>query len=500
MSERNDPVCLAVDLGASGGRVLAARIADRAIHLEEVHRFANGGLPVGKRQVWNLLEQWNQILHGLSRAASIYGPRISSVGVDTWGVDYVLLDRNDDLVGPCFHYRDARTQGVMEQAFQRMSRREIFANTGIQFMEINTAYQLLAMRLEQSPLLDIADRFLMVPDFLHWLLSGEKVNEYTDASTTQLLNPETCLWSTQVLRALDLPEFLFSDPVQPATQLGPVLEKVRAQTQLHEDVQVILPAAHDTASAVLAVPASSFAESSPDWCYISCGTWSLMGVELARPVLSDACLQCNFTNEGGVQGSVRLLKNISGLWIVQQCRQWWNRNGQSFTWDQLTQLAEKAPSLVSIIDPDDPMFLAPDNMPEAVREFCRQAGQPAPSTPGEVVRCALESLVLRYQQVLVNLEQLIGRQISTIHMVGGGVQNKLLCQMTADACGRQVIAGPVEATALGNVIMQAVGSGRLDSIMEARNWIRKSPEIQIYEPKLDERWLTAINRLQQASS
>ncbi|MFN3189245.1 MAG: rhamnulokinase [Aureliella sp.] len=491
------PIHLAIDLGASGGRVLAGQVTSDGIQVDEQHRFSNGGMNQGKRFVWNLLGQWENILTGLTSARSDFGDRIKSVGADTWGVDFVLLDRNDDQVGPCVHYRDARVRDILDKAFERLSRADIFAETGLQFIEINSAYQLLAMRLEKSPLLDIADRFLMVPDYLHWQLSGQKVNEFTNASTTQLLNPTTGSWSSKVMDAFEIPKHIFGDPIQPGLDLGELLPDVRNQTGLSEEVRVILPATHDTGSAVLAVPAASFAPEKPDWCYISCGTWSLMGAEVASPVLNDTCQMFNFTNEGGVNGSVRLLKNIAGLWIVQQCREQWKRDGQELSWDRLTQLAEDAPSMVSIIDPDDPLFVAPASMPSAIQEFCRRTNQPVPEAIGEVVRCALESLVLRYRMVLGNLEQLVGNAMSTIHMVGGGVQNQLLCQLTADACSRQVVAGPVEATAIGNVLMQAIGTGELSSVLEGRELIRKASDIKTYEPRHHGHWEEGYSKLEQ---
>ena len=497
MSTSNDPVFLAVDLGASGGRVLAGKVTARGIELDELHRFTNGGLRQGKRLVWNLLGLWDQACDGLAKAADKYGAAIQSVGVDTWGVDYVLLDGNEDVIGPCFHYRDARTHGMMERAFERISRSEIFQETGLQFMEINTAYQLFAMRMEPSPLLDIAERFMMVPDYFHWQLSGQMTNEYTNASTTQLLNAETGNWSQRVISALEIPSHLFSQPVQPGTALGPITPEVAARTGLHPQVQVVVPATHDTGSAVLSIPASTFAPEFPDWCYISCGTWSLFGAELPRPRINDACQMFNFTNEGGVSGSFRLLKNISGLWIVQQCRAQWRREGRDWSWDHLIQLAEHAPPMESIIDTDDPSLAAPANMPEAIREFCKRTGQAPPQSEGEVIRCALESLVLRYRLVLDNLEQLVGKPFKTIHMVGGGVQNRMLCQLAADACQRIVVAGPVEATALGNVMMQAIGSGQLGSIDEARQLIRGASGIREYHPRRGSRWEEGSQRLRQ---
>lgn len=502
MNKSSEPIHLAIDLGASSGRVLAGSLGDNGIRLEEIHRFPNGGIQQANRLVWNLLGQWQQVVEGLSLAASRYGSSIRSVGADTWGVDYILLDRNDDQLGPCFNYRDPRTRGILERAFERMPRTELFAATGLQFIEINSLYQLLAMQLEDSPMLDIAERFLMVPDYVHWQLSGEKINEYTNASTTQLLDPVSGSWSHRVLEAFQLPERLFSEPEKPGSSLGNLTPSVVNQTNLSPNVEVIVPATHDTGSAVLAIPAASFAPPQPDWCYISCGTWSLIGAELASPNLSDACLRYNFTNEGGVQNSVRLLKNVCGLWVVEQCRAHWKREGKDWSWNRLIEMAEAAPSLVSVIDPDDAQFIAPDDMPNAIRQFCAGTFQPIPNTEGEVIRCALESLALKYRIVLGHLEELVGGPFSTVHMVGGGVQNRLLCQFTADACRKAVVAGPVEATAMGNLTMQAIGTGQLGSIEEARQLIRKSADIAHYSPhdsgrfEAPGRWEDAVQKLQ----
>jgi rhamnulokinase len=501
VSNVSAPIHLAIDLGASSGRLLAGCIHESGIHLEEIHRFENGPHEIGHRLVWNLVGLWEHIRFGLQKAAAKYGSRIRSIGADTWGVDFVLLDKNQDLVGPAFCYRDVRTRGVMDKAFQRMSRSEMFAHTGLQFMELNTAFQMYAMRLEGSPLLDIADRFLMIPDFIHWQLSGVQCNEYTDASTTQLLDPSSKEWSLPVIEALGLPAHVFLPPTQPGTVLGPITGRIAQHTQLPAQVEVVLPASHDTGSAVLAVPASSFAQKQPDWCYISCGTWSLMGVELAQPNLSRLCQEFNFTNEGGVSGSVRLLKNISGLWIVQQCREQWRRQGRELGWSELSRMAMQAPAMTAIIDPDDASFAAPDNMPEAIRRYCQRTQQPVPENEGQIVRCALESLALRYRMVLEMLQTLTGSQIQTVHLVGGGVQNTQLCQFAADACERSVIAGPIEATALGNILVQAIGCGLLSDIAQARELVRNSPDIQRYEPNQSaeskERWATGIQKLRQ---
>ncbi len=486
-------VYLAVDLGASSGRVLAGFIDSGRILLEEVHRFPNAPVAVGSRLQWNLLGLWQHIEEGLGKAALRYGSRIRSVGADTWGVDYVLMDRQRDLVGPAFCYRDRRTQGIFDKAWKKLSREEMFAESGLQFMEFNSAFQLLSMRLENSPLLDVADRFLMIPDFLHWMLSGEECNETTNASTTQLLNPTTGMWSEKILKAFEIPERLFSKPIQPGTVLGDIRSELAQRTGL-QNVKTVVPATHDTGSAVLAVPASEFASSSPNWCYISSGTWSLMGVEIAKPLLTAKCLERNFTNEGGALGSVRLLKNISGLWPFQQCRASFARRGQEFSWDILVQMAEASKPLQSLLNPDDARFVAPIDMVAAIQSYYRETGQEVLESPGAIARSCLESLALRYRVCLGWLEELLGHRIETIHIVGGGVQNKLLCQMTADACNRHVVAGPVEATAIGNVMMQAVGMGQLTSITDARRLLRTSADISEFHPHRPDVWDEAAGR------
>lgn len=492
-------IVLAVDLGASSGRVLAAEIMQDRIQLHDVHRFDNVPVHVGRRLHWDIVGLWNDVEEGLRKAAQRFGDRIASVGVDTWGVDYVLLDRNDDLVGPAFCYRDSRTSGLMHQAFDRLPRKEIFANSGLQFMEINTLYQMWSMRVENSPQLDIAENFLMIPDFFHWQLSGHKVNETTNASTTQMLDPNTRDWSNRILDAFNLPRHLFLPLVQPGTNLGPVVPKLRARTGLPESCQVIVPATHDTGSAVIAVPADGFAESAPKWCYISSGTWSLMGVELASPVLSDTCHDLNFTNEGGANGSVRLLKNIAGLWPFQQLRASWLRKGIEYSWSELTNMASQSEALSTFIDIEHPMFVAPEDMLTDVEKYLRGTEQSIPDAGG-LARALLESLAMRYRTCLEWLESILGYKLETIHIVGGGVQNQLLCQMTADACNRRVVAGPVEATALGNVAAQCIALGRFSSISEVRKWMRAMPDIQTYEPKSPEAWTEAASRFQQVTS
>jgi rhamnulokinase len=482
---------LAIDLGASSGRHLVGRFDGERLSLSEAYRFENGPVPVGGHLYWDLLAQWGHIRTGL-RAAAGQG-EICSVGVDTWGVDFGLLGPGDELLANPVHYRDGRTDGLLERAFNVVPREQIFDQTGLQFMQFNTLYQLWSMRLAGSAVLDAAQRMLMMPDLFHWMLTGEKSNEVTNATTTQLFNPRQGDWARDLMVRFDLPERIVAPVVQPGTTLGPLRRQVAEESGL-KDVRVVLPGTHDTASAVVAVPADARPATRPNWCYISSGTWSLMGAEVPRPIVTPECLALNFTNEGGVAGTTRLLKNIAGLWLVQECRRMWNKDGAAVSWEDLNFAASAAPSLVSLIDPDDPSFLAPANMPEAIRGYCQRSGQSVPNERGAIIRCALESLALRYRMVLSWLETLIGGRIETMHVVGGGALNTQLCQATADACQRVVLAGPVEATAIGNVLVQAMARGDLASLGEARQVVRLSFPVVRYEPAHGAAWDTAYDR------
>jgi rhamnulokinase len=382
---------------------------------------------------------------------------------------------------------------MMEWAFQIVPREEIFRQTGLQFMQLNTLYQLLAMKESHSPLLDIAERLLMMPDLFHWMLTGEKCNEFTDATTTQFFNPKERRWATELLEQFGLPTHILGPIAQPGTILGPLRPNLATETGLH-NAKVVLPGSHDTASAVMAVPACGPTHDIPEWCYISLGTWALMGVEVAEPVINETSLALNFTNEGGVGNTIRLLKNITGLWLVQECRRIWNQSGRSWDWEDLNQLTAEVPGLVSFINPDHSMFLAPTDMPEAIREFTRRTGQCVPETEGAVLRCALDSIAMKFRHVLEMCEELIRRRIEVVHIVGGGTKNRLLCQAAADACGRPVLAGPVEATAIGNIMMQAVAAGEVGNIAEARNIIRDSFPLDEYQPRNVEAWNEAYGR------
>jgi rhamnulokinase len=475
---------LAIDMGASSGRHVAGSFDGATLKLEEVHRFENGPVSVAGHLYWNILSLWTHVKNGL-RAAQ--GRRFQSVGIDTWGVDFALLGPGDELLGNPVCYRDSRTNGMLDYALGIVPREEIFNQTGLQFMQINTLYQLLGMRAAKSTLLDVAESFLMMPDFFHWLLTGVKTNEFTNATTTQFFDPRKKAWATPLLGSLRLPTRLFRDVTQPGTKLGPLLPAVADEAGL-KGVEVVAPGTHDTASAVLAVPYTGKPSPKPTWCYISSGTWSLMGVEVPEPVINQKCLSLNFTNEGGVGGTIRLLKNIGGLWLLQECRRIWNLAGKNYSWEDLTKMSAAAKPLACLINPDAPDFLAPQNMPEAIRSYCKRTNQPAPSDEGAVIRCAIDSLALRYRQVLDWLEELTGGRIETIHIVGGGTQNKQLSQAAADACNRRVIAGPIEATAAGNVLMQAIAAGDLADIAQARQVVATSFGVETYEPRDTGRW------------
>ena len=486
---------LAVDIGASSGRVLAGQFDGRRIALSEIHRFENGPVHLQDRMYWDLIALWKAVQTGLRKAADQFGDSVNSVGVDTWGVDYALLGAGDELLGNPRHYRDPKNNGMVEAAFEVVPRAEIFAETGLQFMQINSLYQLFATRQENPRLIDQAEDFLMIPDVFNWLLTGEKTNEFSDCTTTQLLNPQTRKWSTKLLNAFEIPEKLFRDVTDPGTDLGKLQSSVADATNLR-NAKVIVPGTHDTASAVLAVPARGATSAKPDWCYISSGTWSLMGVEVPDPIITDKCLELNFTNEGGVGGTVRVLKNIGGLWLIQECRRVWALQGREYTWEQMTQMTFGAKPLESLINPDAPDFTAPRDMPEAIRAFCEKTNQPVPVSDGAVVRCALESLAMRYRQVLGWLEELTGGNIKTIHIVGGGTQNEQLSQMAANACNRAVVAGPIEATAIGNAMLQAIAMGAVDSIEAARQIVAESFEVNSYEPQSPAQWDEAFVRFE----
>lgn len=490
-------VYAAIDLGAESGRTMLARFDGDRLALEEVHRFPNGPVRAGQGLYWDILRLWEEVKAGIARCAVQAGSHgIVALGVDTWGVDFALLDRDGELLGLPHHYRDPRTQGMMDEAFRRVPREEVFAATGIQFMPINTLYQLLSLVVRRSPLLHAATTFLTIPDLLNFWLTGRRVSEFTNATTTQLYDPRAGNWAWSLMERLGIPTRIFPEVVPPGTVVGSLVADAAEETGAGR-CQVIAPACHDTGSAVAAVPVA--ASSVGSYAYISSGTWSLVGTEVRQPVITPQSLALNFTNEGGVGGTFRLLKNVMGLWLVQECRRAWARQGSDYTYDQLIELAALAAPLQAFVDPDHPDLLAPGEMPARLRARCRATGQPEPQEPGAVVRCVLESLALKYRLVLEQLDLLLGRRVEPVHVVGGGARNRLLCRFTADATGRMVLAGPTEATALGNVLVQAMARGRLASLTEGRELVRRSFAIEVYapDPRATAAWNEAYARFTQ---
>ena len=479
---------LAFDLGAESGRAVMGHLDGDRLRLEEVHRFPNGPVRVLDSLHWDVLRLWSEIKHGLALAAQAYGTSLASVGLDTWGVDFGLLAADDILLGNPYHYRDSRTDGMMDEAFKIVPRAEIYERTGIQFMQLNSLYQLLAMARADSPALAAAETLLTMPDLFNFWLSGRKANEFTIATTSQCYDPRAGDWAREMLERLGIPARILGQIVPPGTVLGTLLPSVAEETGCGP-IPVVASACHDTASAVAAVPTVS-----RDYIYLSSGTWSLMGVEVTEPVITGQSLTHNFTNEGGVGDTFRLLKNITGLWLVQECRREWSRAGESYSYDDLTRMAAEAPAFGPLVVPGDARFLPPGDMPGRIRAFCRDTGQAVPETKGSIVRCALESLALEYRRVAERLSELVGRRFPTVHVIGGGSQNRLLNQFTADATGRTVVAGPVEATAIGNVLVQALALGHIASLAEGRELVRHSFEVETFEPGDTSAWDGAYER------
>lgn len=481
-------VYLALDLGAESGRVVAGAFDGSKLVLDEIHRFANAPVSVQGTIYWDVLNLFSEIKRGLSLAVKKEGSQLAGLGVDTWGVDYGLLDaRGRLLCNPC-HYRDTRTDGMMEEAFRRVPRREIYEGTGIQFMFFNTLYQVLSEIVHKTPALDLARKLLFMPDLINYWLTGRQVNERTIASTSQMYDPRARTWAQPLLDRIGVPARILGEIVPPGAVLGPLLPEVAQETGAGA-LAVVAPGCHDTASAVAAVPARSGHSA-----YLSSGTWSLMGVESAQPIITERTYENGFTNEIGVGDTVRVLKNISGLWLVQECRRTWAARDEDLSYDRLAQLAEQAPPFSAVIDPDHPSFSRAGDMPARIAGFCERTGQKAPAGKGAVVRTALEGLAFRYRSVLAKLEELTGSRLEPLHIVGGGSRNRLLNQFAACALNRKVVAGPVEATSAGNILMQMIGTGELSSLSEGRELIRESFETESYDPVDAKEWDAAYGR------
>jgi rhamnulokinase len=483
---------LAFDLGASSGRAILGRLTERRIEIDEIHRFSNDPVQIGERLHWDILRLYHEMKQGLLKL-KLARTEPESLGIDSWAVDFGLIGADGGLLGNPYHYRDRHTDGMMEKLLIDIPAAEMFARTGIQFLPFNSIYQLYALKLADSPLLRQAKHFLMIPDLLRYFLTGELFNEFSNATTTQLFNPNEGKWDSILMQKLDLPSNLFGEVLQPGSAAGRIRASVREELGIGA-IPVYAVAEHDTGSAVAGVPAleRSFA-------YLSCGTWSLLGTEVKSPVINELAQQFNFTNEGGVNGTYRLLKNIMGLWILQESRREWERQGLSYSFPKLIKLSENATPFYAFIDPDDPMFLRPGDMPARIKHYCIKTGQRSPDQPGEVTRCILESLAFKYRYVLELTERLSVQSFSGLHMVGGGIHNTLLCQWTANAIGKPVWAGPAEGSAIGNLAMQWLAKRDFKDIWEARGVIRDSFPVAQYEPVTPGDWADAYGSFLQVT-
>jgi rhamnulokinase len=474
---------LAVDLGASSGRLMDCRWNGSRFHPHEVHRFANAGVRFGASLHWDVLRIWSEIQSGLLKYRAQHADVPAGIGIDAWGVDYALLDERDRLLGNPYHYRDARTSGLPVGLSPVIGARELFRATGVRTMEINTAFQLASVVAQRDSQLQSARTLLMIPDLFQFLLCGTKSAEYTEASTTQLYNLCARCWSSEVMEKLGLPARIFPDVVMPGTILGNLQTGVQSELSFATAFPCIAVASHDTASAVAAIP-----DLDAQSAFLSSGTWSLMGVIVDEPNLSDEAFKGAFTNEGSADGRVLLMKNMTGLWLLQECVRIWEAAGKQISWPELEAAAAQAAPFRAFIDPSCSALQSPADMPVSVRLHCAETGQPVPQSPGDIARCIFESLSFAYREVADDLERVTGRRIATIRIVGGGCLNQFLCQMTADATRRAVVAGPVEAAALGNAMVQAVATGHFASLADGSAALKESVEYKTYLPASSDGW------------
>jgi len=474
---------IAVDLGAESGRVMLGSVSADRLVLEEVHRFGNGPVEEKGTLRWDFHRLLSEIKTGIGQAAKAAGGRVWGIGIDSWGVDFGLLDADGKLLENPYHYRDSQTQGMREKAFEMMGKRAIYDNTGIQFMVLNSVYQLLAMRLNNSQALAKAAHLVFVGDLFTYFLCGEIFAEYSLASTSQFMDMRTGQWSKAVLDGLSLPTDIMPKIIDPGTVVGCLSDEIQSEL-LCGTIPVIAVGSHDTASAVAAVPAAGDA----NWAYLSSGTWSLMGVEIPRAIVNEKTFQYEFTNEGGVEKTIRLLKNIMGLWPVQECRRQWQSEGTDLSYAQMAALAQKAEPFARRIDVDDGSFLAPGDMPMRINDYLIRTGQEPIEDKGQMVRSILENLALKYRSRMEAIEDVTGKTVEVLHIVGGGIQNELLCEFTANALGKKVVTGPIEATASGNILMQAIATGQIKSLAEARKIVRNSFELKEYQPQETSLW------------
>jgi rhamnulokinase len=487
MSEFRQKPYLAFDFGAESGRAVLAHLQSGILTTEEVHRFPNEPVEYGGSLHWDAPRLWLEVRRALARLGEV---ELAGIGVDAWGVDYALLGESGNLLENPYHYRDRRNDGVMEEVLSKVSKQDIYSATGIQFMPINTLYQLFAARRQTPKLFESARYLLTIPDLFNYWLTGTAVCEFTNATTSQMVDPAKRTWATDLMRRLELPADLPAPIVEPGSILGALRPDIAGHTSL-VGTSVIAPACHDTGSAVAAVSARD------DTAFLSSGTWSLLGTELDFPLITPDALRMNFTNEGGVNGTTRLLKNVMGLWMLQGCRQAWSAQGQSYDYRELIELAARQSSFHHLVDPDDESFLRPADMLTAINQFCTRTHQPIPQEPAAYVRTVLESLAFKYRFVLRNLEYVIGRRIGQIRIIGGGSKNRLLNQLTADATGRKVLAGPAEATALGNIAMQILATGGATSLRDVRAIVDRSYPTEVFDPLETDRWDQHAERFEQ---
>lgn len=477
---------LAADFGASSGRVMAGSFDGSCLQISQLHRFSNDPVWLGDTMYWDFLRLFHELKAGIRRSKDLGGA--DSIGVDTWGVDFGLVGTDGHLLENPVHYRDGRTFGMLEEGFLRLDQERFYELTGNQFMEINTAFQLLSLVKNRPDFLQKADRMLLMPDLFNYYLSGTACSEYTMASTTQLLDARRRDWSKEVIGRLGIPEKLFLPVVMPSTRLGALQPGICRELDL-APIDVIAVAGHDTQCAMAAVPAGQ-----EDFIFVSCGTWSLFGTELKEPVIDENSIRYNVTNEGGFDGRISFLKNIIGLWLIQESRRQWIREGKEYGFGQLEEMAAKEAGGECFIDPDDPVFVPAGDVPERIREYCRNSGQRVPESIAQVVRCIDESLALKYHIAMDEICACTGKTYSAIHMVGGGTQSRLLCQLVADVCGIPVYAGPVEATVYGNLAIQLAAAGEVRGLSQIRQVIAASEQITVYEPKDTQRWKEIYQR------
>ena len=480
---------IAVDLGAESGRVMLGLVSADKLVLEEIHRFDNGPIEEDGALRWDFHRLLSEIRTGIGEAAKAAGGQVWGVGIDSWGVDFGLLDADGKLLENPYHYRDSQTEGMREKAFEMMGKRAIYDNTGVQFMVLNSVYQLFAMRLNNSTALAKAAHLVFVGDLFTYFLCGEIFADYSLASTSQFMDMRTGQWSKAVLEGLSLPSDIMPKIIDPGTVVGCLSDEIQSELGCGA-IPVIAVGSHDTASAVAAVPAAADA----NWAYLSSGTWSLMGVEIPQAIVNDKTFRYEFTNEGGVERTIRLLKNIMGLWLVQECRRQWQREGADLSHGEIAALAEKAEPFARTIDVDDGTFLAPGDMPKRINDYLVGTGQEPIADKGQMTRSILENLALKYRSITEAIEDVTESEIDVMHIVGGGIQNELLCQFTANALGKKVVTGPIEATASGNILMQAIATGQIKSLAEARKIVRNSFELKEYQPQETSRWRERYER------